>query len=162
MIENGSMKIGFDEFQIETIICEIDGEDCDECCICSTCPKAIEHVKNGEENELNYFIDEITPSEDRITRGGLGMINPDNTIVQYKSPSDIKTDGIFSDFDTFKKVSHGYEICTPIHYPLLYSLQQLLNLGVPEYYMLRDITYPCVAVYQNAAYVCAPVIGDDD
>lgn len=159
---NGSPKIGFEEFMVKTVTCDLDGEYCNEDCICSTCPKAIEYVKNEEENKLNYFIEEITPSEERLTRGGLGIINPGNTIVKYKTTDDIKIDGLFSDFDAFKKVSHGFEICTPINYPLLYSLQQLLKLGVPEYYMLRDTTYPCVAVYQNAAYVCAPVIEDDD
>ncbi|WP_321417204.1 hypothetical protein [uncultured Methanomethylovorans sp.] len=33
--------IGFEEFQVNTVTCEIDGEECDEWKICTTCKKAI-------------------------------------------------------------------------------------------------------------------------
>jgi len=34
-------KIGFEEFQIKTVNCELDGEECNEGEICTYCPDAI-------------------------------------------------------------------------------------------------------------------------
>jgi hypothetical protein len=154
-------KIGYEEFQVKTVRCEITGDECDEDEICTHCPIAKEYCRNHMHDEYEDMIQHLLPSADRPTKGGKGRIDPMNTLVKYSSVQDLKDDGILPDIESFKMIEHGYQVCTPVHFPRFYLLQQILNLGVPEYYLLRDHEWPVVAVYPDAVYVTAPEIEHD-